>query len=97
MQRPDLASDSWPDLDSHLNLVDDPFTGLVLQDDRLHPRRRLDWGSVLQKAQERYERDQAPPGFREMRLVLLQHGGLASLTARPVWPCFATVPDRSSR
>ena len=27
----------WPDLDSHLNLVDDPFTGLDLQDDRLHP------------------------------------------------------------
>ena len=27
----------WPDLDSHLNLVDDPFAGLVLQDDRLHP------------------------------------------------------------
>ncbi|WP_115024305.1 dipeptide epimerase [Synechococcus sp. UW69] len=27
----------WPDLDSHLNLVDDPFAGLDLQDDRLHP------------------------------------------------------------
>ena len=27
----------WPDLDSHLNLVDDPFAGLVLQDDRLRP------------------------------------------------------------
>ena len=25
---------------------------------------------------------QAPPGFREMRLVLLQHGGLASLTGK---------------
>jgi L-alanine-DL-glutamate epimerase-like enolase superfamily enzyme len=27
----------WPDLDSHLNLVDDPFVGLELQDDRLRP------------------------------------------------------------
>ena len=25
---------------------------------------------------------QAPSGFREMRLVLLQHGGLASLTGK---------------
>ena len=27
----------WPDLDSHLNLVDDPFVGLELHDDRLRP------------------------------------------------------------
>ena len=27
----------WPDLDSHLNLVDDPFTGPGLEADRLHP------------------------------------------------------------
>jgi L-alanine-DL-glutamate epimerase-like enolase superfamily enzyme len=27
----------WPDLDSHLNLVEDPFTGPVLDDDRLRP------------------------------------------------------------
>ena len=27
----------WPDLDSHLNLVDDPFTGLTLVGDRLVP------------------------------------------------------------
>ena len=27
----------WPDLDSHLNLVDDPFVGLELRDDRLRP------------------------------------------------------------
>jgi L-alanine-DL-glutamate epimerase-like enolase superfamily enzyme len=27
----------WPDLDSHLNLVDDPFTGLGLEGDRLVP------------------------------------------------------------
>jgi L-alanine-DL-glutamate epimerase-like enolase superfamily enzyme len=27
----------WPDLDSHLNLVDDPFTGLELVGDRLLP------------------------------------------------------------
>jgi L-alanine-DL-glutamate epimerase-like enolase superfamily enzyme len=27
----------WPDLDSHLNLVDDPFAGLDLRDDRLRP------------------------------------------------------------
>ena len=25
----------WPDLDSHLNLIDDPFMGLPLNDDRL--------------------------------------------------------------
>ena len=25
----------WPDLDSHLNLVDDPFVGLPLEGDRL--------------------------------------------------------------
>jgi L-alanine-DL-glutamate epimerase-like enolase superfamily enzyme len=29
----------WPDLDSHLNLVDDPFTGLGLNGDRLVPPR----------------------------------------------------------
>jgi L-alanine-DL-glutamate epimerase-like enolase superfamily enzyme len=28
---------TWPDLDSHLNLVDDPFTGLNLAGDRLLP------------------------------------------------------------
>lgn len=28
---------SWPDLDSHLNLVDDPFTGLTLEGDVLIP------------------------------------------------------------
>ena len=27
----------WPDLDSHLNLVDDPFVGLELKGDRLRP------------------------------------------------------------
>jgi L-alanine-DL-glutamate epimerase-like enolase superfamily enzyme len=27
----------WPDLDSHLNLVDDPFTGLTLEGDVLIP------------------------------------------------------------
>ncbi|WP_038557311.1 dipeptide epimerase [Synechococcus sp. KORDI-52] len=27
----------WPDLDSHLNLMDDPFVGLGLKDDRLRP------------------------------------------------------------
>ena len=27
----------WPDLDSHLNLVDDPFTGLAIDGDRLVP------------------------------------------------------------
>ena len=27
----------WPDLDSHLNLVDDPFTGLACRGDRLLP------------------------------------------------------------
>ena len=27
----------WPDLDSHLNLVDDPFFGLPIEGDRLRP------------------------------------------------------------
>ena len=27
----------WPDLDSHLNLVDDPYAGLFLQGDCLQP------------------------------------------------------------
>jgi len=27
----------WPDLDSHLNLIDDPFSGPLLQGDRLRP------------------------------------------------------------
>ena len=27
----------WPDLDSHLNIVDDPFGGLPLAGDRLRP------------------------------------------------------------
>jgi len=27
----------WPDLDSHLNLIDDPFAGLPLEEDRLSP------------------------------------------------------------
>jgi L-alanine-DL-glutamate epimerase-like enolase superfamily enzyme len=29
----------WPDLDSHLNLIDDPFDGLPLEGDRLMPSR----------------------------------------------------------
>ena len=32
-----LALVDWPDLDSHLNLIDDPFTGLEMQADRLRP------------------------------------------------------------
>jgi L-Ala-D/L-Glu epimerase len=28
---------TWPDLDSHLNLVDDPFKGLPVQGDVLIP------------------------------------------------------------
>ena len=27
----------WPDLDSHLNLIDDPYVGLPLEEDRLSP------------------------------------------------------------
>lgn len=40
----------WPDLDSHLNLVDDPFTGLPISADRLGVPRTLglgiDWQEV---------------------------------------------------
>lgn len=32
-----LALIDWPDLDSHLNLIDDPFTGLAMRADRLRP------------------------------------------------------------
>jgi L-alanine-DL-glutamate epimerase-like enolase superfamily enzyme len=28
---------TWPDLDSHLNLIDDPFSGPLLIGDELHP------------------------------------------------------------
>ena len=32
-----LACIRWPDLDSHLNLVDDPYEGLPLKGDQLLP------------------------------------------------------------
>ena len=32
-----LALIDWPDLDSHLNLIDDPFTGLAMRADMLRP------------------------------------------------------------
>mgnify|MGYP003336614974 FL=1 len=37
----------WPDLDSHLNLVDDPFTGPGLEADRLHPGSKPGLGVVI--------------------------------------------------
>ena len=37
----------WPDLDSHLNLVDDPFCGLELEADRLQPPRGAGLGITL--------------------------------------------------
>ena len=40
----------WPDLDSHLNLVDDPFTGLPLEADRLRPSPAVGLGIGLQAA-----------------------------------------------
>lgn len=39
-----LALIRWPDLDSHLNLVDDPFTGLPLCQDRLQSPRGVGLG-----------------------------------------------------
>jgi L-Ala-D/L-Glu epimerase len=33
----------WPDLDSHLNLMDDPFSGLELVGDRLVPPGAPGW------------------------------------------------------
>ena len=35
--RPPVSSSSWPDLDGHHNLVDDPYLGLPLDQDRLFP------------------------------------------------------------
>ena len=40
----------WPDLDSHLNLVDDPFSGLVLCGDRLVPSGAPGLGIALRQA-----------------------------------------------
>ena len=37
----------WPDLDSHLNLLDDPFCGLALEGDRLQPPRGAGLGIAL--------------------------------------------------
>ena len=37
----------WPDLDSHLNLVDDPFTELPLEGDRLHASPEMGLGIRL--------------------------------------------------
>lgn len=34
----------WPDLDSHLNLLDDPFQGLPIEDDRLRPPQAVGLG-----------------------------------------------------
>ncbi len=39
----------WPDLDSHLNLVDDPFTGLALSGDRLVPPSAAGLGIALRQ------------------------------------------------
>ncbi|QEY30893.1 dipeptide epimerase [Synechococcus sp. RSCCF101] len=37
----------WPDLDSHLNLLDDPFRGLPLQGDRLSPPHGIGLGITM--------------------------------------------------
>ena len=34
----------WPDLDSHLNLVDDPYVGLDVDGDRLSPPKAVGLG-----------------------------------------------------
>ncbi len=39
----------WPDLDSHLNLLDDPFSGLRLEDDRVLPGLGPGLGVVLRQ------------------------------------------------
>ena len=36
--QPPVSSSSWPDLDSHLNLVEDPYLGLPLEQDRQSPK-----------------------------------------------------------
>ena len=40
----------WPDLDSHLNLIDDPFDGLPLEEDRLMPSPRPGLGIEQREA-----------------------------------------------
>ena len=40
----------WPDLDSHLNLIDDPFDGLPLEGDRLMPSPRPGLGIERREA-----------------------------------------------
>lgn len=39
-------------------------------------------GNSIPSTKEKVSGIQAPPGFKQMRLVLLQHGGLASLTGK---------------
>ena len=40
----------WPDLDSHLNLVDDPYEGLLLEADQLRPSPQLGLGIQARRA-----------------------------------------------
>ena len=46
--QPLVSSSSWPDLDSHLNLVEDPYLGLPLQQDKLSPEFAAGFGNQLQ-------------------------------------------------
>ena len=46
--QPPVSSSSWPDLDSHLNPVEDPYLGLPLQQDKLSPEFAAGFGNQLQ-------------------------------------------------
>ncbi|EDY37742.1 muconate cycloisomerase [Cyanobium sp. PCC 7001] len=69
----------WPDLDSHLNLVDDPFTGLHCAADQLQLPRQPGLGIAVPAA---WQGSAAGPLRPEAPVVVLLHGGLDNLSGK---------------
>jgi uncharacterized NAD-dependent epimerase/dehydratase family protein/L-alanine-DL-glutamate epimerase-like enolase superfamily enzyme len=69
----------WPDLDSHLNLVDDPFSGLRCTGDRLQLPRGPGLGIAVPAS---LQSSATGPLRPEAPVALLLHGGLDNLSGK---------------
>jgi uncharacterized NAD-dependent epimerase/dehydratase family protein/L-alanine-DL-glutamate epimerase-like enolase superfamily enzyme len=72
----------WPDLDSHLNLVDDPFTGLERRADVLLPPTGAGLGISWREPCQAGGMPISTPLQPDQRLVLLLHGGSDNLSGK---------------
>jgi uncharacterized NAD-dependent epimerase/dehydratase family protein/L-alanine-DL-glutamate epimerase-like enolase superfamily enzyme len=73
----------WPDLDSHLNLVDDPFSGLQCVGDQLQLPEAAGLGIEVPAAWRQAGAETTAGRLRpEAPVVLLLHGGLDNLSGK---------------